>query len=224
MSAVNDRHAFNRDVEALLSFTQTTVSDAHTKILNLLNRAYAQGYRDADPENHRQVAVSDGSEIIMDGAGRVVAHIPPRVILDGTVSGRFRTYVQGGHLVIWDNERSETIGLIEMNDRVAFNIHRADGTMPGQSPEDQQLDQVAEEIRARWAASRAAVPPHYIVCLPHDFVDKLKRRMAPIIVQADEQSVTSLAEAVSSGVQDILLMVVNQLDAWTEWDSQKGWR
>lgn len=214
MSPVNERHAFHRDVEALLSFTQTTVSDAHTKILNLLNRAYAQGYRDADPENQRHVAIPDGSEVILDGAGRIVGHVPPRTILDGTVSGRYRTYVQGGHLHVWDIEREETILLIEMPSSVAFNINRADGTHGGQRMEDQQLVQVAEEIRARWAASRAIPAPHYIVCLPHDFVDKLKARM----------DFLSDDHGVSTGIAEALGVVVDQLDAWTEWDSKKGWR
>lgn len=209
---VNDRHEFQQELEGLVRSLES--AEAIHRVLNLANKAYAQGYRDADPENRQYYAVPDGSEIIMDGAGRVVSHVPPRIVLDGTVSGRFRTYVQGGHLVVWDIEKSETIALFEMNERVAFNVHRADGTPRGESPDDQQLQQVAEEVRARWSASRATPPPHYIVCLPHDFVDKLKARM----------DFLSDDHGVSTGIAEALGVVVDQVDAWTEWDARKGWR
>lgn len=209
---VNDRHEFQQELEGLVRSLES--AEAVHRALNLVNKAYAQGYRDADPENRQYYAVPDGSEIIMDGAGRVVSHVPPRIVLDGTVSGRFRTYVQGGHLHVWDIERAETIALFEMNDAVVYNVHRADGSPRGETPDEQYYRQVAEEIRVRWSTSRAAPPPHYIVCLPHDFVDKLKARMDS--VSDDHGVLTGIGEARS--------MVVDQLDAWTEWDARKGWR
>jgi len=217
---VNDRHAHQARVQRLavrlaeMNEGAGAGVGAHLELLNVVNEAYAQGYRDADPNNHLSMAMPDGGEIIMDGAGRVVAHVPPRIVLDGTVSGRFRTYVQGGHLVVWDIDKAETIALFEMNERVAFNVHRADGTPRGEPPTDQQLQQVAEEIRVRWAASRAVPPPHYIVCLPHDFVDKLKARTE--FLSDDHGVCTGIAEALG--------VVVDQLDAWTEWDARQGWR
>lgn len=215
-NSVNDRHAHHERVHHLAVKMAEHGRDGgmHLELLNVVNEAYAQGYRDADPDNRQEVAYSDGTHVIMDGAGRVVAHIPPRIVLDGTVSGRFRTYVQGGHLVVWDIENSETIALFEMHERVAFNVHRADGTMPGQSPEDQQLDQVAAEVRARWAASRAVPSPHYITCLPQDFVAKLRARVEDL---SDDHGV-------STGIASAVDLVVDQLDAWTEWDARKGWR
>lgn len=209
---VNERHQFQMELEGVVRSLES--AEAIHRVLNLVNKAYAQGYQDGDPDNRREVALPDNSTVILDGAGRMVAHIPPRVVLDGTVSGRFRTYVQGGHLVIWDEAQSETIALIEMNERVAFNIHRADGTPRGESPDDQQLRQVAEEVRVRWAASRAVPPPHYIVCLPHDFVDKLKARTEDL---TDDHGV-------ATGIKEALGAFIDQLDAWTEWDAVKGWR
>jgi hypothetical protein len=212
--AVNDRHAFHRDVEALLGFTQTTVSDAHTKILNLLNRAYAHGYRDADPDNRQHYAIPDGSEVILDGAGRILSHIPPRTVVEGTVSGKLRTFIQGEHLHVWDEERSETVAMFEVPPNVAFNVHRVTGEFGGESQDEQQMRQVAEEVRVRWAASRALPAPHYIVCLPHDFVAKIKARVEDL---ADDHGV-------ATGISNAVDMFVDQLDAWTEWDALKGWR
>lgn len=212
---VNERHAYHERVRALAARLAGLGQDSgvHLELLNLVNEGYAQGYRDADPENRQYYAVPDGSEIIMDGAGRVISHVPPRIVLDGTVSGRFRTYVQSGHLHVWDIDQEETILVIEMPGTVAFNINRVTGH-GHQPPDDQQLTQVAEEIRVRWSASRAAPVPHYIACLPHDFVDKLKARVEDL---TDEHGV-------ATGIASALELVVDQLDAWTEWDARKGWR
>lgn len=211
MTPVNERHQFQLELEGMVRSLES--AEAVHRVLNLVNKAYAQGYQDGDPENRQYLAVPDGSQIIMDGAGRVVGHVPPRTVLDGTVSGRFRTYVQSGHLHVWDIEKSETILMIEMPGTVAFNINRVTGH-GNEPPEDQQLTQVAEEVRVRWAASRALPPPHYIACLPHDFVAKLKARMD--FLSDDHGVLTGVAEALG--------VVVDQLDAWTEWDAVKGWR
>lgn len=214
---VNERHAHHERVNRLVArLSGLTVGgeSVHVELLNVVNEAYAQGYRDADPDNRREVALPDDSTVIMDGAGRVITHIPPRTILEGTVSGRFRTYVMGGHLHVWDIDAGETIAMIEMNSRVAFNMNRVDGTHTGQRMRDQELDQVADEVRSRWAASRALPPPHRIVCLPHDFVAKLRARGEGL---SDDH-------AVLTGIANALDLAVDQLDAWTEWDAQKGWR
>lgn len=213
--AANERHAHHERVNALAA--QLTASNAAGKVLellNLVNEAYAQGYRDADPDNRMYAAVPDGSEVIMDGAGRVISHVPPRTVVDGTVSGRLRTYVQGAHLHVWDEERSETIAMFEVPDNVAFNVHRATGELPGDTPDDQQWEHVAEEVRKRWAASRALPRPHRLVGLPADFVHKL-------VTRTEELSDDT---AVKVGIRDALHLVVDQLDAWTEWDDKKGWR
>jgi hypothetical protein len=101
-----------------------------------------------------------------------------------------------------------------MPENVVYNVHHATGELPGDTPDDQHWEQVAEEIRARWAASRAVPPPHYIVCLPHDFVDKLKART----------DFLSDDHGVSTGIAEALGLFVDQVDAWTEWDARKGWR
>lgn len=218
-TSVNERHAHHERVNALAR-KLATLGEADsvglmTELLNLVNEAYAQGYRDGDPENRQHMAVPDGSVVIMDGAGRVISHVPPRTVVDGTVSGRLRTYVDAsGHLVIWDKERAETIGMFEIPENVAFNVSRVDGTMQGESPSDQQWAQIAEEVRTRWAASRAAVPPHYIVCLPHDFEAALK----------EEAGYISDDHAEASGAVMAVNMFVDKLDKWTEWDARKGWR
>lgn len=228
-SSVNERHAHQARVQRLAARLAEMNDGAgagigvHLELLNVVNEAYAQGYRDADPDNRLNMAMPDGSEVIMDGAGRVVAHVPPRTVLDGTVSGRFRTYVQGGHLHVWDIEKSETILMIEMPGTVAFNINRVTGH-GNEPPEDQQLTQVAEEVRVRWAASRALPPPHYIVCLPHDFVDKIKFRLDGVVDDQGYAHAPAVAQARNVLAEEARMVFVDQLDAWTEWDAKKGWR
>jgi hypothetical protein len=281
-NVVNHRHALMRDLEAFLS--REGASSLGTHVLNLMNRAYAQGYRDHEASKHELELT--GVQI-HNGAGELVGYFadpPDRITVKGTLGSNLNAYVHGdGHLHVWDEEAKETVAMFEAPPGIEFEIDRTnDRTLSAPTPEpvvlllegrdyelersanrvtitdvragetvativqpdnnggwlirrmaraDQvlppvsmELEQVAAEVRARWAASRALPEPHYIVALPHDFVDKLKRRMVPIVVQADEHSVSSVAEAVSSGVQDILNMVVDQLDAWTEWDARKGWR
>lgn len=216
-TTVNERHAHQERVNQLVrQLAELGEGSAlHLELLNVVNEAYAQGYRDGDPENRGYLATPDGTEVIMDGAGRVIGQIPPPIVIHGTVSGRFWTYLHAdGHVHVWDTERNETIAMFEKPDRVAFNINRVDGTPQGEGNEDQQLRQVAEEVRARWAASRAVPPPHYIVCLPHDFVDKLKARTEDL---TDDHGV-------ATGIRDALMLFVDQLDAWTEWDARQGWR
>jgi len=201
VTAVNERHQFQLELEGLVRSLES--AEAVHRALNLVNKAYAQGYQDGDPENREFLAMPDDTTVIMDGAGRVIGHVPPRTVVDGTVSGRFRTYVQSAHLHVWDTEKSETIALFEVPEHVAFNVHRADGTPQGEDMDAQQWRQPAEEVRARWSASRATPPPHYIVCLPHDFRDKLKARMD--FLSDDHGVLTGIAEAMG--------VVVDQLDA-----------
>ena len=152
---VNSRHGLLLELEQLLARTaRGDVADASADILNLMNKAYAEGYRDHEASKH-ELEVT-GTQI-RNGAGELVDYFadPPYTV-----------------------------------------------------------DQAVAEIRARWAASRATTEPHYVVGLPHDFVDKLKARM----------DFLSDDHGVSTGIAEALGVVVDQLDAWTEWDAQGGLR
>jgi hydroxyethylthiazole kinase-like sugar kinase family protein len=63
-----------------------------------------------------------------------------------------------------------------------------------------------------------------VVGLPHDFADKIKKRLEPVVVQGNGSEITALSEAVARGVRETLDTVLDQLDAWTEWDAEKGLR
>jgi hypothetical protein len=282
---VNSRHGLLLELEQLLARTaRGDVADASADILNLMNKAYAEGYRDHEASKH-ELEVT-GTQI-RNGAGELVGYFadpPDRITVKGTLGSSLNAYVHGdGHLHVWDEEAKETVAMFEAPPGIEFDIDRTnDRQLSAPTPEpvvlfleggDYELersanrvtitdvragervvtivqpdnsgwrvkrmgeldteyppvppysvDQAVAEIRTRWAASRAATEPHYVVCLPHDFLDKIKQRLEPVVVQADENEITGVSEAVARGVRETLATVVDQLDAWTEWDARKGLR
>jgi hypothetical protein len=218
-TSVNERHEHGQRVNALAhklaALGGPEAAGLVMELLNATNEAYAQGYRDGDPENRQYLAVPDGSEVIMDGAGRIVGHVPAPITVHGTLDGRLRpTMDTRGQVSIWDPDQKCTLLVLGPTEGVQFSIRRVSERRTLEANDDPVLQQAVQEVRTRWAASRALPEPHRIVCLPHDFVSKIKARVEDL---TDDHGV-------ATGISNAVDMFVDQLDAWTEWDALKGWR
>jgi hypothetical protein len=115
------------------------VADASTGILNLINQAYAQGYRDHDASKH-ELEIT-GTQI-RNGAGDLVGYVAPTPRPLGPVKveldGRYTAYQNPdgvGPLFIWDSEEQKTVGIITDPGNADYSIRSAGSLGPSRTPD-----------------------------------------------------------------------------------------